>query len=63
MAEPEQYTAAVIGLGRIGSLLDDPWADRELQDESWRARPCTHAGHYAAHPRVRLVVGAAPAPP
>lgn len=52
------YTAAIIGLGRIGSLLDDPWADRHIRDESWRARPCTHAGQFAAHPRIRLVAGA-----
>jgi len=52
------YTAAIIGLGRIGSLLDDPWADQHIRDESWRARPCTHAGQFAAHPRIRLVAGA-----
>jgi len=56
------YTAAIIGLGRIGSLLDDPWADRHIRDESWRARPCTHAGQFAAHPRIRLVAGADPDP-
>ena len=54
------YTAAIIGLGRIGSLLDDPWADMHIRDESWRARPCTHAGQFAAHPRIRLVAGADP---
>jgi predicted dehydrogenase len=52
------YTAAIVGLGRIGSLLDDPWADANLRDESWRLRPCTHAGQLTAHPRVRLVAGA-----
>ncbi len=52
------YSAAIIGLGRIGSLLDDPWADQHIQDESWRSRPCTHAGQFAAHPRIRLVAGA-----
>ncbi len=54
------YTAAVIGLGRIGSLLDDPWADQHIRDEAWRHRPCTHAGQFAAHPRIRLVAGADP---
>jgi predicted dehydrogenase len=57
-ASDRVYTAAIIGLGRIGSLLDDPWADRHLRDESWRVRPCTHAGQFAAHPRTRLVAGA-----
>jgi predicted dehydrogenase len=52
------YTAAIVGLGRIGSLLDDPWADANMRDESWRLRPCTHAGQFSAHPRVRLVAGA-----
>lgn len=58
----QRFTAAIIGLGRIGSLLDDPWADRTMRDESWRLRPCTHAGQYAAHPRIRLVAGADPDP-
>jgi predicted dehydrogenase len=52
------YTAVIIGLGRIGSLLDDPWADCTIQDESWRLRPCTHAGQLTAHPRVQLLAGA-----
>ena len=57
-----RYTAAIIGLGRIGSLLDDPWADRNIRDESWRARPCTHAGQFAAHSRIQLIAGADGAP-
>ena len=52
------YTVAIIGLGRIGSLLDDPWADQTIRDESWRWRPCSHAGQMAAHPRLRLIAGA-----
>ena len=56
------YTAGIIGLGRIGSLLDDPWADQHVRDESWRDRPCTHAGQFAANPRIRLVAGADPDP-
>jgi predicted dehydrogenase len=58
MNDGPRYTAAIIGLGRIGSLLDDPWADRHIRDESWRARPCTHAGQLAAHPRIQLIAGA-----
>lgn len=52
------YSVAIIGLGRIGSLLDDPWADETIQDESWRWRPCTHAGQIKAHRRLRLIAGA-----
>ena len=51
-------TAAIIGLGRIGSVLDDPWFDEHVHDESWRARPCTHAGQLSVHPRIRLIAGA-----
>jgi predicted dehydrogenase len=41
--------AAIIGTGRIGSLLErDPL----------RSKPHSHAGWYAAHPRVTLVAGA-----
>ncbi len=41
--------AAIIGTGRIASRLErDPL----------RSKPHTHAGWYAAHPRVRLVAGA-----
>jgi predicted dehydrogenase len=61
MSEPSEqpiYTVAIVGLGRIGSLLDDPWADQTMQDESWRLRPCTHAGQVTAHPRLRLIAGA-----
>lgn len=52
------YRAGVIGCGRIGSLLDDELFDREVRDESWRARPCTHAGNYVLHPRTELAAGA-----
>lgn len=52
------YTVAIVGLGRIGSLLDDPWADQTIRDESWRRRPCSHAGQVMAHPRLRLIAGA-----
>src|SRR5215211_6436973 len=54
--------AGIIGLGRIGTGLDDPWFDAHVQDESWRARPCTHAGQLQAHPDVVLVAGADPEP-
>jgi predicted dehydrogenase len=53
-----QLRAGLIGCGRIGSGLDDPWFDEHLQDESWRERPCTHAGHLSAHPDFELVAGA-----
>jgi Oxidoreductase family, NAD-binding Rossmann fold len=43
------YRAAIIGTGRIGSLLER---------DTLRAKPSTHAGAYAAHPRVELVAGA-----
>jgi predicted dehydrogenase len=52
------HTAAIVGLGRIGSLLDDPWADAAIRDESWRLRPCTHAGLLTTDSRIRLVAGA-----
>lgn len=42
------YTAAVIGCGRIGSLLEK---------DKLRGHPCTHAGVLAAHPRLKLVAG------
>ncbi|MEK8023660.1 MAG: Gfo/Idh/MocA family oxidoreductase [Candidatus Hydrogenedentota bacterium] len=42
------YTAAVIGCGRVGSLL---------ARDKLRHQPSTHAGIYAAHPRVRLIAG------
>lgn len=49
---PEQtgtrYKAAVIGLGRIGQLLED---------DPLREHPCTHAGAIAASPRTELVGG------
>ena len=45
----EKISAALIGLGRIGSLLEE--------DER-REKPCTHAGAIAANPECRLVAGA-----
>ncbi len=42
------YQAALIGCGRIGSLLErDPL----------REKPCTHAGAYDKHPRTALIAG------
>ncbi len=42
------YRAAIIGVGRIGSLLErDPL----------RSKPHTHAGWYRAHPDIELVAG------
>jgi predicted dehydrogenase len=37
---------ALIGCGRIGA---------SLENDPLRAKPCTHAGAYAAHPRTKLV--------
>lgn len=42
------YRAAVIGCGRIGSLLE---RDR------LRPHPCTHAGYYGFHERTKIVAG------
>ena len=53
-----RFRAGILGCGRIASGLDDPWFDKHVRDESWRARPCTHAGVYAAHPRIELAAGA-----
>ena len=41
--------AAVVGLGRIGSLLEE---------DSLREKPCTHAGAIAANPGLLLCAGA-----
>jgi len=42
------YNAALIGCGRIGSLLEaDPL----------REKPCTHAGAYHQHKRIALIAG------
>jgi len=41
--------AAVIGLGRIGSLLEE---------DRLREKPCTHAGAIAANPGLKLCAGA-----
>ena len=40
--------AAVVGLGRIASLLEE---------DSLREKPCTHAGAIAANPRCELAAG------
>ncbi|GHU84130.1 oxidoreductase [Spirochaetia bacterium] len=45
----EQIKTAIIGLGRIASLLED---------DQLREKPCTHAGAIAANPDCRLVAGA-----
>lgn len=45
---PKIYSAAVIGCGRIGSLLER---------DKLRSHPCTHAGIYNTHARTELVAG------
>jgi predicted dehydrogenase len=45
----EQIPAAIIGLGRIASLLEN---------DPRREKPCTHAGAIAANSGCRLVAGA-----
>ncbi|MDR3145704.1 MAG: Gfo/Idh/MocA family oxidoreductase [Treponema sp.] len=45
----EEIQTAVIGLGRIASLLED---------DRLREKPCTHAGAITANPECRLVAGA-----
>lgn len=48
MTRSRRYRAAIIGTGRIASLLErDPL----------RAKPHTHAGWYASEPRTSLVAG------
>lgn len=48
VTESPPLRAAIIGTGRIASLLEaDPLRDK----------PHTHAGWYASHPRTRLVAG------
>ena len=44
----EKITAAIIGLGRIASILED---------DSLREKPCTHAGAITANPDCELVAG------
>ncbi|MDR2343593.1 MAG: Gfo/Idh/MocA family oxidoreductase [Spirochaetaceae bacterium] len=46
---PEKIPVAVVGLGRIASLLDD---------DMLREKPCTHAGAASANPDCRLLAGA-----
>jgi predicted dehydrogenase len=45
----EKIAAAIIGLGRIASLLED---------DALREKPCTHAGAIAANPGCVLAAGA-----
>ncbi|MDR3337553.1 MAG: Gfo/Idh/MocA family oxidoreductase [Treponema sp.] len=47
----ERIKTAIVGLGRIASLLED---------DKLREKPCTHAGAIAANPDCRLVAGADP---
>jgi len=42
------YKTAIIGCGRIGSLLEE---------DPLRGKPCTHAGAFGADPAFRLVAG------
>lgn len=42
------YRVAIVGLGRIAS---------SLEDDPLRAKPCTHAGAYASHPKTRIAAG------
>ena len=44
----EKIKAAIIGLGRIASLLED---------DTLREKPCTHAGAITANPDCKLVCG------
>ncbi len=48
MTVPVLYRGAVIGCGRVGSLLEK---------DKLRSHPCTHAGFLAHHSRTRLVAG------
>lgn len=43
-----KYRAAIIGLGRVGWMLEQ---------DPLRAKPCTHAGCWQEHPDVELVAG------
>jgi len=45
MGRQEKYTAAVIGIGRIGMLHES---------DPLRRKPATHFGMWSAHPRVNL---------
>ncbi|MCL2557726.1 MAG: Gfo/Idh/MocA family oxidoreductase [Treponema sp.] len=47
----EKIKAAIVGLGRIASLLED---------DALREKPCTHAGAIAASPECELVAGCDP---
>jgi predicted dehydrogenase len=48
LATIEKIPAAIIGLGRIASLLED---------DTLREKPCTHAGAVAANPDCALAAG------
>ncbi|MBF0291642.1 MAG: Gfo/Idh/MocA family oxidoreductase [Nitrospinae bacterium] len=43
-----RYNVAIIGLGRIASILED---------DPLRSKPCTHAGAFATHPKTRIIAG------
>lgn len=49
MTPRRRWRAAIVGTGRIGS---------RLEKDPLREKPHSHAGWYAAHPRVELVAGA-----
>ncbi len=42
------YQSAIIGCGRIGSLLEE---------DPLREKPCTHAGAYHSHPKIEIIAG------
>jgi len=48
MNTSQKLSAAIVGLGRIASLLED---------DALREKPCTHAGAIAANPDCELVAG------
>ncbi len=48
-AKRSRYKAAIIGLGRVASTLED---------DPLRAKPCTHAGSYHQSQRIIMVAGA-----
>ncbi|MGK7345976.1 MAG: Gfo/Idh/MocA family protein [Candidatus Nitrospinota bacterium M3_3B_026] len=48
MTKKGQYRAAIIGTGRIGSLLED---------DPLRGKPASHAGAFAAHPKTVIAAG------
>ncbi|MBI5186781.1 MAG: Gfo/Idh/MocA family oxidoreductase [Nitrospinae bacterium] len=44
----KKYSVAVIGCGRIGSILEE---------DLLRDKPCTHAGAFFAHPKAEITAG------